>query len=404
MIKRLVYALCIVGSAHGMVFDNRYMPLLLKPFYRHTDAPFHQEFQAFFINADRAFSDGFPLSIPDIEGIYDQRVLAQGLTNVGFSDPLRSDFRLRTTIPWGRTGRLDVQGLAYHWEVPLGSWAFLGANCFFAHVSMRHEFFLTGADEQLPAGDIEYLYQVKERMHKDLKVTSALFSKTGLSDIDLYLRWYHEWEYVLKSRRLAAGVKFGTYIPSGVKRDVDNPASIPFGGNGHWGVYGDFQGTWELKEDLTAALMVRAIKRFEKTEVMRMPLLNEPVQYGILKGPVTVNPGWTFVFNPSVDIAHLRAGLGVKILYTLVAHLRDEFHDRRSLEQRERFPSHIPAEFSSWGAEHVTIGAYYDFDSVSECNPLYPKISAYWDIPVDWLVSKRSTRTSCVSLMVGLDF
>ncbi len=90
-----------------------------------------------------------------------------------------------------------------------------------------------------------------------------------------------------------------------------------------WG----FESELELKEDLTFGLMFRAIKRFKKTENFRMPLRRgdklvptEPEEYGVLVGPVKVDPGWTFVFNPSVETAHLRQGFGLKAMYTLVSH------------------------------------------------------------------------------------
>ena len=52
----------------------------------------------------------------------------------------------------------------------------------------------------------------------------------------------------------------------------------------------------------------------------------------------------------------------------------------------------------------MTVGAFYDFGRVWDCPRLYPKISAYWDIPVNWLVSKRASKTNSVSLMVEFDF
>lgn len=137
-----------------------------------------------------------------------------------------------------------------------------------------------------------------------------------------------------------------------------------------------------------------------------MPVDCEPANYGAIVGPLSVNPGWTFVFNPYVSVEGLREGFGLKAQYTLVSHLRDRFSDARSADEQERLPSKLGRiqELSSWGMEHVTIGAFYDFGLVKESPCLYPKISAYWDIPVNWLVSKRSAKTSSVSLMFELNF
>lgn len=405
MIKRLsLISMCIAGTAQAMVFDNRFLPLYLKPFVRRCDALSHVRVQPFFMHADRAFSDDGSLSIPAINGFYDQRVLARALVEAGFPQPLRSDLQLRTSIPWNRRGRLDAQGVALLYEQSLIPCLSLGINIAFAHVAMRHRFSLTGSDEQLPRGDKEYLYQAKEAMHQQLGIEPALFSKTMFGDVDLYLRFGSIWDYTLMFRRIDASVKCGVYVPSASERDLSNPAAITLGGNKHWGVYGGFESQWELKEDLTVGLMFRAIKRLKKTQTLRLPLLSEPEEYGVLKGPVEVDPGWTFVFNPSVDSAHLRRGLGLQASYTLVAHLHDTYADRRSIELQKKYPARLSQENTSWGAEYISIGAYYDFEKVHECPSLYPKISLSWDIPVNWLVSKRAAKTTCVSLMFDLDF
>ncbi len=403
MIKRLLLVLGIAGTSQAMVFDNRFLLLYLKPFTRRCDALSHVRVQPFFMHADRAFSD-IDMSIPDINGLYDQRVLAQALVDTGHPQSLRSDFRLRTCIPWARHGRLDAQGIAFLYEQSLTPWLSAGVDMAFAHVAMRHQFALSGAEEQLPPGDKEYLLQAKEAMHQQLGLRPALFSKTLFGDVDLYLRFGSIWDYTLKFRRIDASVKFGVYVPSATARDLDNPAAIPLGGDKHWGVYGGFESEWELKEDLSIGLMFRAIKRLKKTQQLRIPLLTEPQEYGVLVGPVEVDPGWTFVFNPSVDTAHLRRGLGLKAGYTLVAHLKDTYSDCRPTDFRKKFPGNLVKHDSSWGAEYITIGAYYDFEKVYECPSLYPKISLYWDIPVNWLVSKRAAKTTSVSLMFELDF
>ena len=406
MIKRLVWFAAWAGVAQAMVFDNRYLPLYLKPVSRHCDALSSFRLQPFFMRADRSFSPNSQIELPDMCGIYDQRVLDQALVNSGHEEILRSDFRLRSTIPWVRQGRLEAQGLAFLYEQAFSSWFSLGVSALFAHVSVRHEFLLTGADDRLPVGDKEYLFQAKEKINKELGLSAPLFSKTGFGDIDLYARFGSIWEYCLRCRRIDSSIKFGLLIPTAQERDVNNPASIPLGGNKHWGIYTGIEQECELKEDWFIGLMFRAIKRFGKTHSMRLPLLIEPVEYGALCGPVHVDPGWTFVFNPYFSLAGLREGLGVQVGYTLVAHLADTYRDLRAADVFKQFPSriHLLEECSSWRSEHVTVGAYYDFAKMYDCPRLYPRLSIYWDIPVDWLVGNRAAKTAAVSLMVGFDF
>ncbi len=407
MIKRLlIFAVIYAGSAYAMVFDNRFLPLYLKPFTRRVDAPYHVRIQSFFMHADRAFSDTERLNIPDIDGIYDSVCLARALVATGFENPLRSDFRTRSSIPWTRKGRIDAQGVAFLWEVPLGCYVSVGLNALFAHVSSRQEFFLRGADLQLPPGDKEYLFEVKERMHKLLGIKPGLFSRTGFGDVDLYLRFGDRWDYCFKCRRIDAALKAGVLAPAAKERPLNNPAAIALGGERHWGAYIGLEVESELKEDLIVGLNARASKRFKKTRTARMPFDCEPFHYGALVGPLTVDPGWTFVFNPYVSVEGLREGFGLKAQYTLVSHLRDRLTDSRSQQKRQEQPANLAplCTLSSWGTEHVTVGAFYDFGLVRDRPCLYPKISAYWDIPVNWLVSKRASKTHSVSLMFDLNF
>jgi len=72
MKKYIIYLvlLLISSSASAMVFDNRFLPFLLKPHTRLCDAPSWIRVQPFFMFADRGFSDGDRINIPDFDGTY----------------------------------------------------------------------------------------------------------------------------------------------------------------------------------------------------------------------------------------------------------------------------------------------------------------------------------------------
>ncbi len=411
MMKRLLWVLLITSSAQAMVFDNRYLPLLLKPFERRGDTSSHIRLQPFFMHADRAFSDGFDVELPDItfpfdRGTYDQAVLERALiTTCDQESFFRSDYASRTSIPWRRTGRIDAQGLAFLYEQALTPWLSVGINGLFGHVASRHEFFLQ--EQNVLEGTREYLSDVKEQMHEALGVCPPLYSETGFGDLDLYMRFWQRWDYCYKFRRIEAALRVGAIAPTAKEKDSNNPAAIALGGNKHWGAYAQLEGLFELKEDISLGFWLRASKRFKKTQCMRLPLcqenrpLTEPPEYGTIIADVEYDPGWTFVFNPQLVLSHLRRGFGIKAYYTLVSHLKDKACDLRvdpEFVADFSFVEHA----SSWGSEYATIGAFYDFGCVRE--HWYPKISLFWDIPVDWLVAKRSARTHSVSLMFEVDF
>ena len=104
-----------------------------------------------------------------------------------------------------------------------------------------------------------------------------------------------------------------------------------------------------------------------------------------------------------VFLKGIREGLGISVLYTLVAHLKDQVTScvpcdglpfeglQPNIKEFERR--------SSWGSEYVSIGLFYDLAKERDCCR-YPTISVYWDIPVDWLISERSARTHGISLLV----
>ena len=233
------------------------------------------------MNADRALNEATHLSIPDIDGTYDTADLARALVVAGFDNPLRSDLQLRSSIPWSRKGRLNAQGVAFLYELPLGDFSMkyapsclvsFGINTLFAHVNSRHEFLFREQEMQLPPGDQAYLFTVKEEMHHLLGVSPALYSHTGMGDTDLYFRFGSCWDYLFKCRRINAALKVGVFVPTATETPLTNPAAIPLGGERHWGVYFGIENEVELKEDLFVGWLFHASKRFKRTRFAHMPV------------------------------------------------------------------------------------------------------------------------------------
>lgn len=408
--KRILIINLILFSSitNAMVFDNKYLPLYLKPFTRRIGSLGHFRLQPFFMRSDRGQGDLEDLTLPDIDGRYNQVEIAKVLVQSGCLDqnPFRTDLQGISTIDWTREGRIDVQGLAFLYEHEFPCNISAGINILMMHISSNHEFCLNGNNFNLMAGDREYLFNLKDFLNNKLCLTPPVFSRIGFGDTDFYLRWGMIWDYILKFRRIDAGIRIGGLAPTATPISINNPAAIPFGGTvaKNWGAYIQLDSEFELKEDWSFGLMLRASKRFPNTQNLRIPLGFEPTNYGALTGPVRLNPGWTFVFNPYIVFEGLREGLGVKALYTLVGHLEDRLTDMRNDKTVEANLAPVERR-SSWGMEHVTICAFYDTSKFKDCRSWYlPTVSLYWDIPVDWLVAKKSAKTTSVSLMVETDF
>jgi hypothetical protein len=387
-----------------MTFDNRFLPLYFKPFTRRAPGLSYSRIQPFFMRSERGHGDFDETSLPTIDGTYDAAEVGKALELVGKPNLFPSQLRGIPSIPWRREGHLDAEGMAFFYEQALGCYVSVGTSFLFAHINSAHEFCLDSANTGL--GNRQQLFDIRQKLDRELDVTPPLFKKTAFGDFDFYFRFGAVAEYICKVKRIDSGFKLGMIAPTASDIDLDNPASIPLGGEKHWGLYLGLDNEVELKEDLIVGLQLRAIKRFARTLTRHMPVAQEPTRYGAVTGPLRIDPGWTFVFNPYVSIEGLREGFGLRVQYTLVAHLEDKLTDMRSEDVQKARPVHLdPVRArSSWGTEHVTLGAFYDFGKTRQSGWCLPVIAAYWDIPVDWFVSKRSAKTHSVSVTFELAF
>jgi hypothetical protein len=400
-------------SLWGMVFDNRFIPLLAKPLYRLPSRCNFFAIQPFFMVGNRAWGEFGEFNslqeefgLHEWHGKYDQRVIDSAIVTAGLSPTslLRSDFQLRSSIPWGMEGELHTIGFALYGYSQISSHFGVGGSWVFMHANGTMELVLdhTVLDPGMQ-GDERELLMAKERMHRLLGVRPGLWRRTGSGDLDLYVRFGTMTEYRLKMRRIDAGIKFGGIIPLAAPIDINNPASITFGGNKHPGFYVSFEAEAELKEDLRAGLMLRLIKRFSRTQLARVPVLTEPDIFGALVTPLRVDPGLTLAFSPYVAFDEVRDGLGFFVQYTVVAHAKDEIEDIRSMPI---VPINVRTLMnrSSWMSEYVTIGIGYDVHASREVTWWLPRVTFLWDIPVNPMVSKRSNKTNAVSLLAKFDF
>lgn len=424
MIKRITIVfliiMCLLGeTVQAMTFDNRYFPLFYRPYLRRLGVRGHAAIEPFFMIADRAtgsFDEDIPL--PDIDGPfeevrgsqYDLGLLADALKESGKLDQV--PFLLATgphaktasSVPFRRDGHLDGQGVAFYFEHYFNNCWSLGTSFFFMHVNARHEFCLDSSCSFPSVGTKQDFFRLKEELHDNLGVTPPLFSRTGFSDIDLFACYAHRWDYLCKFRSIMARFKAGIIIPTASTLCSANPASVIIGGNNHFGLYFDVMADFEVKEDWYFSLWGRAIKRLPHDEHRRIPAKLEPSRYGAIQGLVNVNPGWTFMVCPSVTFEGLREGLGARAAFTFVKHRADSVCDIRKDKTINVNLDQLRGNRSSWGQEYVSLTAFYDFAKFQECRSYLPTLSVSWDIPVQWKVSERSSKTNCVSIMVEADF
>lgn len=392
------------ASLSAMVYDNRYFPLIQKPYISVDGRESHFAVDGFVTTAHSAFGVLEEVGIPEIFGQFDEAQLAFSLMSVGLPNPLPPLF-LDTKLPWSMNGKIQSQGADFSYEQYIAYGFSCGIYALVMRVNSTIDFLFQQGDQTTAKingpGDILMLDDVRREMLNELGLTCDHVQQHGPGDLDVYLRWSGYWKYLLKLRTLRTGCRLGALVPTGVRKDIFQPASVPFGGNGHWGVYASVDSELEVKEDWKFGLLGRVSKRFARTRLERMPFHFEQPLFGVITGPARVNPGVTGIVSLYAQFEGLRDGFGLRTQYTLISHQEDQWCDERS---DKTIPVNLNPliERSGWGAEYITLTAFYDFEKVNECRNNAPIINLSWDLPVDWLVGHRFVKTFKITF--GLEF
>lgn len=364
---------------------------------------------AFFVTGDSAFDENENhVPIPDLYGKYDEDKLAVALTKVGQPNYLPSEFQ-GSKIPWSIHNKIEGQAVGLTFEYHPFTPIYIGFSTFLMHMISRQTFELqrkeAGFSPSQP-GDIIELEDARLKMHRALGLTQAQSARTGLGDVDLYLRIGNIWDYEFKCRQIDAGATLGVVMPSGLTKEVCNAASIPFGGNGHWGMYVAGDADFELKEDMFFGFSLRLQKRFAKTCNMRLPIAGEHPLFGALVTPVNVEPGVAFNFAPYFALENIRKGLGVRLGVNITTHQEDFMCDQRSKAEKADLPSYVGAlqKVSSWGADYIALNVCYDFGKVDVERSSKPIITFGWDIPYMLLASSNVCKTHRITLGMEVNF
>jgi len=413
--RYIVFAVAVLAStlSQAMVFDNRFMPLIQHPYLMIEGRPSHIESDLFITTADSGFAgndtdaaieNGSEVGIGRIFGKYNQNDLAAALVALGHPYPMRAEFAGKE-LPWDVDGKIQTQGIAFSYQQEIRDWLSVGMYMAFMHVNSRYDFHLVKDKVAVfTPSERRELEEDRRFIHSALHLNEQCSSQRGFGDIDAYIRFGHRCDYTLKFRSIQGGVRIGTLIPSGVRAVPDEPSTIPFGGNGHWGVYGSADAEFELKEDWKVGATFRLSKRFARTSLQRMPIGNEPFIFGGVLGRLRVEPGMTIIFVPYFSFENLREGMGVRVQYTLIKHLRDNWTDER---RDKKVPVNLSAacEFSQWASSYFTLSVLYDFGKTKVTRGFDPIITFAWDVPTALLVTpENAVKTQKVSLGAEVAF
>ena len=430
--KQVMYIGFVVSTLYltlhgGGMADNRFLDpaLFQKPFLIHDYYNHHLMVQPFVLTAGSAFGRETGIDrdheLFEIFGHYNQADIDKALQLSGRTSGslFRSDLQgLVGGIPWEMKGHFDMYGLGFHYFYEACDYFGLGVILFALHANSRLE--MTRNLREASAlfsqpGDIQELFLVRQEMSEALDLCPGIWHKSGIGDIDVYLKAKWKREYYLRCRRIDVGARVGMLAPTAPRRNINNPASIPLGGDGHWGVYGMIDADFDIHEDIQAGCLLQFIKRIAKTQCYRMPAVCnskcerpedevfEPINFGAIVGQAYVDPGITLNFTPYIAFKGVRDGLGFLLSYNITMHECDTV--RAVGAAAELHPNTRAIQFlSKWRSEHATLGVFYDCGYYYEERFHKPIVSFTWDIPVDWLLSKRSFRTHGVSFILETQF
>ena len=272
MFQRILFVLflCSVlvqSTLLSITRDNRFFPFIDREFFRTCEKRSRFTPFVFFNTGSEAFAPNEQEEgIPEVWGKYDQALVEKALAEIKKPTNLFVKFPqlIGTKILWDMHSKLQSQGFGFYYDQQVYKWFSIGWAAAFMHVFSNQNFMLTPDVAMRLNGpaDVRELDDFRRKMNKNLGLEGPKWSTSGSTDMRLYLRFGNVWDYVLKFRRIDAGVLLGALIPSGVTRNQNNPASVPFSGNGLWGVYVRGNAEFELKEDWKAGLMLQFNQRF----------------------------------------------------------------------------------------------------------------------------------------------
>lgn len=399
-----VLFLFTVFSSHAMVYDYRWMPAFPEREIKPDGRQKLFAIDTFVAGASTATKNDESVSIPSLFGPFDQKKYADGMVKAGYENLLRPEWRGQS-IPWTASGKIEAQGVAASWITTSKCGRFsTGINSFFMRMNTYEEFATERSRLTMNPDNIEELDEVRRCMFDTVGLVRNYVTRFGFGDIDWYLRYGRFWDYEFKCRTVDAGVRFGLLVPTGKKRNLHSPMSLPFGGNGHWGAYGAVDGLFEVREDLKCGVLLRISKRCAKTSCQRLTVNEEPGPLGIITGLARVNPGFTFVFSPLLAMENIRAGMGASLQYTLTKHLRDTWTDARADQKTVPVCLKQVSENSEWSSDYFTARVFYDFGKTKVYRGLEPIVSVRWDIPAALYVTDSIPNTHRVSMGVECVF
>ena len=410
MIKQIrifILAVTCFSVLHSYV-DNRFLFPFNSPItYRTRKKPSRANVDIFFMTGDEARDEHYSIRLPDLGGMYDLAKLNTAMNLVGCTNPLYLTEWQTSELPYVSYGKIGATGLDFALEYGFNANIAAGIAFSLMHVHTRYDYYISDKAKEnlricsggeLYPGRQQALEQARLNANKLLCLNAGQWNITGLSDSELYLRVGTIKDYWWKFRQIDASVQLGAIFPTGEIQSVSAQSSIPFGGNGHFGLFAQGEVAVELTDDLFLGLWLYGSKRFSKSQLQRMPMDCEPIQFGVLVDRARVIPGWTIAFSPYILFEDIQDGFGAYAGYTFVHHTKDQWrYTGKYCPKLNRL-----CDYSKWTNGFFTIGVDYDFTKGLAIREYGPRVYFDFTLPTEMFDSKCVAKTYRVTL--GIEF
>jgi len=409
-IRFILLAITYCSVIHSYI-DNRFLfPFNSQITWRTREKLSRINADIFFMFADEALDEHCTINLPDLGGPYDLAKLNAAMNLVGITNPLYLTEWDTLELPYVSSGKVRAIGFDFSCEYGFNEHIAMGLSFSLMHVHTRYDYYVTDkakknlvicSDSNTYPGRERALEQARLNANKLLCLNAGQWGVTGLSDTELYLRVGAIKDYFWKFQQLDASFWIGAIFPTGEKRSIYAQSSIPFGGNGHYGIFAKGELALELTDDVLFGLWLYGSKRFSKSAIHRMPMGCEPLQFGVLVDRATVDPGCTFAFSPYLIWDDIQDGFGAYAGYTFVHHFKDEWR----YTVREYLPKlNRLGDASEWTNGFFTIGIDYDFTKSVTIREYGPRIYFDFTLPTEMIDSKWVAKTYRITLGMAFHF
>lgn len=235
--------------------------------------------------------------------------------------------------------------------------------------------------------------QVRRETHNALGFNANTWSEQTPTDLDVHLRYRHVFEYALLMRSINLMVQTGALFPTSNKIKTAAPLSVPFGANGHWGLYGELDLHFELKRDWKVGLEFALTHLFSRDHTVRLALDREPTIFSALVDKVKIQPGNTFKFSGHFTKGNLTDGLDFQARYTYLRHAEDSVTSKRQsllhvqsyLDKSDRVTE--KKNLSRWRSHYISFSLIYDLQQAAiiknaDKKLIAPRLFVVYDMPM----------------------